>query len=51
MAGNTKDLMDENNFSADITKLFQFKLGIPEMTREVVVRLMGIKRQNISIGK
>lgn len=47
MDGNTKDLMDEDSFTVEIANIMQAKMGLP-VTREEIVKLMGIKRTNAS---
>lgn len=48
MDGNTQDLMDENSFSSEIAAIMRSKMGLTGLSREAVVRLMGIKRTNAS---
>ena len=47
MDGNTKDLMDEDSFTVEIANIMQAQMGLP-LTREEIVKLMGIKRTNAS---
>ena len=48
MDGNTKDLMDEDSFSIEIANIMQSQMGLADITRRDVVRMMGIKRTNAS---
>ena len=48
MDGNTKDLMEEDSFTVDIANLMQDKMGLSQLSRQDIVKLMGIKRTNAS---
>ena len=48
MDGNTRDLMDEDSFTVEIANIMQAKMGLTQLTREEIVKLMGIKRTNAS---
>ena len=40
--------MEEDSFTVDIANLMQAKMGLTDLSRKDIVKLMGIKRTNAS---
>ena len=48
MEGNTDDLENEVTFTSEAIHLMQTKMHLDNLTKEDVIRFMGIKRTNAS---